>query len=90
LYDRIDTSSLTNLLELGLGKRCGSLRAEWKRDVELNARIREKEKRDVLSAQQQRMDAEMKGLEEAMPFWLVKQAVEHYTSVLQCSSAPFC
>jgi hypothetical protein len=46
--------------------------------MDRDARIREKEKKEALSTEWQIMEVEMKALEEAMPFWLVKQAVEHY------------
>jgi hypothetical protein len=49
--------------------------------MELNARFRETEKKDILFAERQKVDDEMKGLGEAMPFWLVKQAAEYYESV---------
>jgi hypothetical protein len=81
---------MANLLELGLGSRCGSLKAQWKKEVELNARFRETEKKNTLFAERQRMDDEMKGLEEAMPFWLVKQAVEYYESVAGLTPKTLC
>jgi hypothetical protein len=77
------------LLELGLGSRCGSLKAEWKKEMALDAKTRETEKKNIRFAEGQRLDNEMKGLEEALPFWLVKQAVEYYKSVAG-SNPKFC
>jgi len=83
LHNQIDKQSLDYLLGLGLGARCGSVVAEWKQSVGHDTRLREQEKRDAFSAEHWKLDAEMRKLGEAMPFWLVKRAVEHYELVLQ-------
>jgi hypothetical protein len=54
--------------------------------MELDAKFRETEKKNIRFAERQRADNEMKGLREAMPFWLVKQAVEYYESVAGSNS----
>jgi hypothetical protein len=81
LYDKIDSESLQHLLSLRLGSRCVNSLWKWESQKREDASLREKKRKDQRSMALAQMNADMKAIGEALPFWLVKRTAEIYTCV---------
>jgi hypothetical protein len=74
----MDNTSLEILLEHGLWKRCGNLRAEWQAQRAQDGIKREGDKKSERTKRRNATAKDRSELDLGMIFWLTKQAAAMY------------
>ncbi|KAG8816259.1 hypothetical protein FRC17_000381 [Serendipita sp. 399] len=81
LHINIDNESLIHLLELGIGRRCGTIEEEWKDKKRIDEQFREADKRQQIKSETAKIDRTIATLAKGLPFWLVRKTIEHYEAI---------
>ncbi|KAG8834732.1 hypothetical protein FRC17_007456 [Serendipita sp. 399] len=81
LDDTMSHDSLSILLELGLGARCGGIEDSWKIQCAHDCEKRDRDLKDCQKADQSETERMMNALSISLRFWLSKQAVSFFPTL---------